>query len=129
MYTKQLRFNLVQLVFNFIFRHENQLSHDLEDVLLQTTTDEEKIITSKIIDNFETYKDKITPHLHGYGWDKTPFLSRSILITFLMEFEETAKADQTKEIAEYLHLTQDLAGADSVSLVHAVIGKIVGVAE
>ena len=127
MFTKQFRFNLVQLVFNFIFRSENELGHDLEDVLLQTTTSEERVSLASIIENFDIYKDKITPFLHGYGWDKTPFLSRAILITFVAEAVNISKEEQAKEIAEYLHLTQDLAGADSVSLVHAVIGKIVGV--
>lgn len=125
MFTKQFRFNLVQLVFNFIFRYENELGHDLGDVLLQTTTSDERVILAKVIDNFELYKNKITPFLLGYGWDKTPFLSRAILITFVAEAENISKEDQAKEIAEYLHLTQDLAGADSVSLVHAVIGKVV----
>ena len=124
MFTKQFRFNLVQLVFNYIFRLENDLSHELNEVILQSTTSEEKKSLENIIKNFEEYKTKAEPFLSDFGWKKTPFLSRAVLITFVNERQYFESTEQSKAIAEYLHLTQDLAGADSVALVHAVIGKM-----
>jgi transcription termination factor NusB len=124
MFTKQFRFNLVQLVFNYIFRLESELSHDLNDVILLSTSSEEKVVLEEIITNFEIYKAKAVPFLSDFGWERTPFLSRAALITFIQESAQVDLPEQNKIIAEYLHLTQDLAGADSVALVHAVIGKM-----
>jgi len=124
MFTKQLRFNLVQIVFNFVFRVENNLDHSISDIILLTTTSEEKIMLENIVNDYNQSKEKISPFLLEYGWDRTPFLSRAILLTFLEEVKISETDQKPKIISEYLHLTQDLSGADSVSLVHAVIGKI-----
>ncbi len=125
MFTKQFRFNLVQLVFNFVFRKENELGYSIDDIILPTTTSEEKVTLEEIVSNFSNLKERITPFLLEYGWDRTPFLSRAILLTFLEEVNLSDTEQKSKIIADYLHLTQDLSGADSVSLVHAVIGKMV----
>ncbi len=124
MFTKTFRFNLTQLIFNYIFRLENDLDHDLKDILLQSTDIDEQLALENTIQNYASFKSQILPFLADFGWEKTPFLSRAILITFVGENELVQGLEQNKMISEYLHLTQDLAGADSVALVHAVIGKI-----
>jgi hypothetical protein len=54
--------------------------------------------------------------------NKTYLLTKSVLYTFLIELNKSSEFS-TKSVPDYLRLTQDLAGPNQVSLVHAVVSK------
>ncbi|GAB4145185.1 MAG: hypothetical protein OHK0017_04530 [Patescibacteria group bacterium] len=132
MLSKETRLNLTKLVFSYIFRSENNLEVDINDLLLASEDPEDNHYFPDIIERLEEYRHEVEVYLSEFGWIGTPYISKAILVMFCFEKMTFLKGQpelQAKVIAEYLHLTQDLAGSECVPLVHAVIGKLTQTSE
>jgi len=124
MLTKDSRLQLVQLLYAYLFTLENDFEFDLAD-LKQTLAEAPSLIDPAAL--YRNHQEKVSQHLTGFGWAGTPMVSRAVLLASCYELLESKPENsdlQPKIISEYLHLTQSLAGAEHVALVHAVIGKL-----
>lgn len=78
---------------------------------------QKKIVTLK--NNYNHYLDKLNLLV---SWEKTHLITKAILLTFLVELDETT--DKSNLIGSYLRISQDFGGSHVVSIVHAVLSKL-----
>jgi transcription termination factor NusB len=78
---------------------------------------QKRVVTLK--NNYNHYLDKLNLLI---SWEKTHLITKAILLTFLVELDEVQ--DKSNLIGNYLRISQDFGGSHVVSIVHAVLSKL-----
>jgi|694.fasta_scaffold54797_5 transcription termination factor NusB len=92
------------------------LSQDFEKLDFQE-------LQSKLAEFKNDYVESSTLLKNYIDLDKTHLIIKTILFVFLLE--KKSLQEPSKLISDYLRITQDFAGSAAVSLVHAVLHKLV----
>jgi len=77
---------------------------------------------AQFLDSIQAYTTELKTYLRN--WSITYPLVKSILFVALTEISSEGEQATLHRFSDYLRLTQDFAGSESVGLIHAVLSKI-----
>ncbi len=138
MWTKSYRYCLVSSIYECIFRDFDAAVYPdwslIISCLENTDKAEDKPLFNDLDESYKTFTQnyqayKATLQLYLQDWDRTHLLVQSILLEFVQESEMLTNQKLELQIPElvskYIRLTDNLIGGQGVSLVHAVLTKLI----